>query len=205
MKARHSAVLVFAATLGLYGPAAARGTLGNPPDPEPTPVAPTAEPPAPPAPTPAAAPAPPQAPTSAPRHLTELSKKEMAQRIKANRSAIANYALPAASAAGVGGVQVCNQATQAARDMCEWGNLLRGATEVAAGGTRVGAMSDARGCLLPLPAATAASAVNVVVVWRGVSPSETNAAAPCVPAGYVTTDGLMRYTSTVVGFGALKP
>jgi len=129
---------------------------------------------------------------------------DMAQRIKANRSAIANYALPAASAAGVGGVQVCNQATQAARDMCEWGNLLRGATEVAAGGTRVGAMSDARGCLLPLPAATAASAVNVVVVWRGVSPSETNAAAPCVPAGYVTTDGLMRYTSTVVGFGALK-
>jgi type IV pilus assembly protein PilV len=129
---------------------------------------------------------------------------DMAQRIKTNRSAIASYALSAASAVGTGAVQACNQATQAGRDICEWGNLLKGATEVE-GGNRVGAIADARGCLLALPAATAASAVNVVVVWRGTSPSATDAAAPCVPAGYTTTDGLMRYTSTVVGFGALKP
>lgn len=130
---------------------------------------------------------------------------DMAQRIKANRIGVASYALPAASAAGVGAVQSpCPTTTQADTDICEWGNLLRGQAEVE-GSTRVGAMADARGCLLPLPAATAASAVNVVVVWRGVSPSATSASAPCVPSGYSVTDGLMRYTSTVVGFGALKP
>jgi Ca-activated chloride channel family protein len=87
MKARYIAVLVFAATLGFYGPVAARPALSATPDPEPTPPAAVVEPaPAPePEPTPVPAPArtQAQAPASAPRHLTELSKKEMAERIKA--------------------------------------------------------------------------------------------------------------------------
>jgi len=129
---------------------------------------------------------------------------DMAQRIRANRTNMTSYSIAAASAAGSGAPQDCTgAATQAARDMCEWGNLLRGTTETNAG-VNVGAMADARGCLLSLPAATAASAVNVVVIWRGVSPSATAASAPCVPTGFSTADGLMRYTSTVVGFGALK-
>ena len=75
MKARRTAVLVFAATLGFYGPVAARGSVGATPEPEPTPPAAAV------APTPAPARA--QAQDAASRHLTRLSKKETAQRIKA--------------------------------------------------------------------------------------------------------------------------
>ena len=78
MKARRTGVLVFAATLGFYGPVAVRGSVGATPEPGPTPPAAAA---AAPAPTPAPAQA--QAQDAASRHLTQLGKKETAQRIKA--------------------------------------------------------------------------------------------------------------------------
>ncbi len=77
MKARRTAVLVFAAMLGFYGPVAARGSMGATPDPEPTPPVAAAEP------APAPTPVPAQALEAASRHLAQLSKKEMTQRIKA--------------------------------------------------------------------------------------------------------------------------
>lgn len=131
--------------------------------------------------------------------------EDMAQRIRANRPNVAAYAAPAASGIGTGGVEVCNAATRAANDLCEWANLLRGAAETA-GGSNVGAMSDARGCVFveaPAPGASGPTSANVVVVWRGVNESDTPANAPCVPDGYNLTDGRMRYTSTIVRFGDL--
>ncbi|HVQ53550.1 MAG TPA: hypothetical protein VMT25_00145, partial [Thermoanaerobaculia bacterium] len=108
MKARQLAVLVFAATLGLHGPVAARVFVAGVPEPEQdppvAPAPPADNPPAPgtariqapggvvsagaqDAPAPAAGPAiqggPPATQGAAPRHLTQLSKKEMAERIKA--------------------------------------------------------------------------------------------------------------------------
>jgi Ca-activated chloride channel family protein len=77
MKTRHTAVLVFAAMLGLHGPVAARGTVDAMPDPEPTPPATG------PAPAPTPAPTQAQAQEPAARHLAPLGKKEMAQRIEA--------------------------------------------------------------------------------------------------------------------------
>jgi Ca-activated chloride channel homolog len=99
MKARVSTRLVFAAALAFSGPVAAQDAAGGAPDPapalaptpvpEPAPAAPN-EPAAAPAvaPTPAATPAatpatPSQAQSAAPRHLTQLSKKELAERLKA--------------------------------------------------------------------------------------------------------------------------
>lgn len=131
---------------------------------------------------------------------------DMAQRIRANRTQVAAYATPAASAAGDGsGVAVCPAAAGAARDLCQWGNLLRGAAERQAG-ANVGGMAGARGCIaVQAPAAGASGPVsaNVVVVWRGATPTATRAAAPCVPDGFGVGDGFMRYTSSLVRFGDL--
>lgn len=134
--------------------------------------------------------------------------QDMAQRIKANRANVASYAVAAASAAGAGAVETCNSGgARAATDLCEWGNLLRGAAETTSGGSRVGAMADGRGCIVVTPPASGASgptSVNVVVVWRGTNASRTNSAAPCVPEGYSVSDGYMRYTSSIVSFGVLN-
>ena len=131
---------------------------------------------------------------------------DMAQRIRANRAGIASYVAPAASGVGTGAVDTnCPAAAGAARDVCQWGNLLRGAAE-SVGGSNVGAMADARGCIfVTTPAAGAAgpSTASVVVVWRGVNATATVATAPCVPTGYSLTDGLMRYTATIVRLGDL--
>lgn len=133
--------------------------------------------------------------------------EDMAQRIKANRANAASYAAAAASAAGGGSVETCSAGgTRAAIDMCEWGNLLRGAAETTSGGSNVGAMADARGCIAitaPAAGASGPTSANIVVVWRGTNVSQTNSAAPCVPAGFDVTNGYMRYTSSIVRFGDL--
>ena len=110
---------------------------------------------------------------------------DMAQRIRANRTNAAAYATPAATAAGGGPVVACPAASSpsAATDLCEWGNLLRGAAEVTSSGSNIGAMSDARGCIAVAAPASAASSARVVVIWRGTVATDTNAAAPCVPPG----------------------
>lgn len=131
--------------------------------------------------------------------------EDMAQRIKANRAAISSYALDAANAAGEGGTAVCAAGARAATDLCEWGNLLRGAAETT-GGSNVGAMSDARGCITvtaPAAGASGPASANIVVVWRGANASLTASTAPCVPDGFSVSDGFMRFTSTVVRFGDL--
>jgi type IV pilus assembly protein PilV len=133
--------------------------------------------------------------------------EDMAQRIRANRSAILDYATPDTAAAGAGAVlETCGAGVSAANDICEWGNLLRGAAETAAGGIQIGAMSHAQGCIAvtaPAPGASGPTSANVVVVWRGNVATETNADAPCVPAGFNVTDGFMRFTSTIVRLGDL--
>ena len=133
--------------------------------------------------------------------------EDMAQRIRANRSAIGDYATPAATAAGAGaGLETCGAGVSAANDICQWGNLLRGAAETAAGGVNIGAMTHAQGCIAvtaPAAGASGPTSANVVVVWRGTVASATNAAAPCVPAGFSVTDGFMRFTSSIVRLGDL--
>jgi type IV pilus assembly protein PilV len=131
--------------------------------------------------------------------------EDMAQRIRSNRTALADYAVDDSDPAGAS-AEVCAALTGAARDLCEWGNLLRGAAETDGGGRQIGAMADARGCVTvaaPAGGASGSSTANVVVVWRGATPSATPASAPCVPSGFSVSDGYMRTTSSVVRFGDL--
>ena len=82
MATRNWVRLVFAVTLAFSGPVAAgaRAAISQDPAPTPTPAAAAPVSPAPVPPTPAAAPA---AASSAPRHITQLTKKEAAERLKA--------------------------------------------------------------------------------------------------------------------------
>jgi type IV pilus assembly protein PilV len=72
----------------------------------------------------------------------------------------------------------------AARDICEWSNALKGAAETS-GGTNVGAMIGARGCVELITAPNPATGTctpatyRVSVVWQGLVPS----AAPATTCG----------------------
>jgi type IV pilus assembly protein PilV len=131
--------------------------------------------------------------------------EDMAQRIRANRSAILDYEVAAGDPLG-GDLADCSAADPGAeRDLCEWENALRGASETT-GGDAVGAISDAGRCIAVTPPAAGASGPTtavITVVWRGTSPSGTNPDAPCVPTGYDVDNGWMRYVTSVVRLGDL--
>jgi type IV pilus assembly protein PilV len=131
--------------------------------------------------------------------------EDMAQRIRANRTNVANYAAAASDPLGTAIADCTGLPTLAATDMCEWENLLRGAAEVE-GGNAVGAMSDAGRCVtVATPPVGASGPTTAVVtgVWRGSTATGTTANAPCVPTTYSAADGLLRYVSTIVRFGDL--
>ncbi len=100
--------------------------------------------------------------------------EDMVARISANRANAGSYI--SANLYGSGSVASCSSLSGAALDLCEWGNLLRGATETASG-SGVGAMINARGCITR--AAATAERYVVTVVWQGQSPT----AAPAATCG----------------------
>ena len=112
--------------------------------------------------------------------------QDMADRISANKWNAASYVqsdigLTSATCAGTG----------APLDLCEWGNTINGAAEVTAGGSKVGAMIGARGCITnPSP-----NVYQITVAWQGFtaagSPADT-----CGSGAYGT--GLRRTVTTVV-------
>lgn len=115
--------------------------------------------------------------------------EDMANRIRGNS---ANAAAYVAEDIGAGAAQVCDPAAAlAARDLCEWGNLLRGAAETY-GASSVGAMTAARSCIR----AAGADSYVVTVVWQGSIPT----AAPrsnCGEAAFADQN-VRRALSTVV-------
>jgi type IV pilus assembly protein PilV len=101
--------------------------------------------------------------------------QDMADRISANKANAANYikddiGLAVADCKGLAGHKL---------DLCEWGNQLAGAAAVSAGGTRVGAMIGARGCIT----LASANVYMVTVVWQGFSKAG-NPAGTCGVGSY---------------------
>ena len=106
--------------------------------------------------------------------------KDMADRIDANRKNAASYIT--ITPLGTGGTYpascsasgVC--ATTADSDLWSWNNALQGAAEIQTGGTNVGAMIGARGCVYQVaaPVSGVATTYSIVVAWQGLS----NTAAP---------------------------
>ena len=93
----------------------------------------------------------------------------------------------------------CNSyAAVADQDVCEWGNKLAGAAEVTGGGTKVGAMIGARGCVTePTP-----NYYMVTVAWQGMTKAGTSTpGATCGFGAYGA--GQRRTVSVVVRVGLL--
>jgi type IV pilus assembly protein PilV len=124
-----------------------------------------------------------------------LALGDMSERINANRDLATSYV--SAGTIGAGDSQPASCAGVAAgpaRDVCEWSNALKGASESVANGFGL------RGCIVQVqaPVATAPSCrpgiYEVTVVWQGLA----NSAAPSQSCGsgvFGAADGYRRAVS----------
>ena len=100
--------------------------------------------------------------------------EDMVSRMNANRANAGDYV--SAGLIGEGPMDDCTGLTGANLDVCEWSNLIRGNAEQR-GGSNVGAMLSARGCITR--AVTSSDRYVISIAWQGVVPT----AAPASPCG----------------------
>lgn len=133
---------------------------------------------------------------------------ELAERISNNRLQAADYIANAAAYLVPGATVDCSDPgvdTQVKKDLCEVGNLLKGAAE-RKGSTNIGAMDGGRACLTTFTATATKTfnrcqtGVQIEVAWRGRSATITPAAT-CGAGTYGTNDAVRRVISTRVGTG----
>ncbi len=80
--------------------------------------------------------------------------EDMVSRMNANRAHAGEYV--SGGLIGEGDLVDCSGLAAAALDLCEWGNLIRGSAE-RRGGSGIGAMLSARGCITRAPTRTTAT------------------------------------------------
>ncbi|MGA0023069.1 MAG: type IV pilus modification protein PilV [Burkholderiales bacterium] len=129
-----------------------------------------------------------------------LVLQDMVARINANRKNVTAYVT--ASPLGEGNaVQSCAGKTGADLDLCEWGNMLLGATETS-GTQSVGAMIGARGCVSN-PVATMPRQMNVAVVWQGLTPTAAPTNTTC-GSGLYGNEATRRALVATIVIGCLQ-
>lgn len=131
--------------------------------------------------------------------------QDMVDRLNANRKLGMSYvtADPVNAAYGTGQtVQACGAMTGVNRDKCEWTNALLGAAETQ-GGTAIGAMLNARGCVIA-QSATMPRRFQVAVVWQGLNPTVSPAVTDCGRGHYGTGDLSRRAVTATVTIGCLQ-
>lgn len=119
--------------------------------------------------------------------------QDMVDRINANRGTAACYLITTNTATGApslgsgGATAACVSAAgttitraMADQDLTQWDEALKGAAERTSGGTKVGTLLSARGCVsFDIPT----SVYRVAVAWQGMSPTiaptSVDAAATC--------------------------
>lgn len=128
--------------------------------------------------------------------------QSMVDRVNANRKAADEYVT--ASPLGTGSTLNCAApATTAARDLCDWDESLRGASETKSGGAvLMGAMVDARGCITN-PVVTMPREVVVAVVWQGLQPTAAPGATACGQGSYGADDRFRRAVVARITIGCL--
>jgi type IV pilus assembly protein PilV len=150
--------------------------------------------------------------------------QDIVDRMNANRleSKSLVYVTGTTTPLGGGGALTNCPATGAARDKCEWGNLLNGAAEVATGGTCdvssgakcVGAMLGARGCIVydattelsdGTGAVIAGTGIHTITVaWQGVSKGSTALASNLCGKNQFPDETQRRLATATMRIGALK-
>lgn len=119
---------------------------------------------------------------------------DIAQRMKLNRTGAAAYV---GTNIGTSDPGTCTTATTAAaKDICEWSNLIRGETEKL-GTTPVGAMLGARGCITN----PSANFYVLSIAWQGVR--ATGAPASGCGLNAYSDEKMRRVVTTVVRMATL--
>lgn len=123
--------------------------------------------------------------------------EDMASRMRANRtltnSSAASYATGTNSPLGTGSTVTCDDSsTRQQHDSCDWSSLLQGASEKK-GTSNVGAMINARGCVVEILANTE---YRVDVVWQGLNPT-SEPASTCGEGLYDSEDTRRVVSMTV--------
>jgi len=125
--------------------------------------------------------------------------EDMTDRINTNRASAGSYV--SAGLIGEGATVDCSGTTGAALDLCEWGNLIRGSSEVRSG-SNVGSMISARGCITR-PAGSTDRYV-VTIVWKGMVPTGAPASTCGKGDAAFTAEALRRVVSSTVCVGQLR-
>ncbi len=127
-----------------------------------------------------------------------LALAEMTERMSANPVQAANYVV--AGNIGTGDARPADCTTIApgpTRDLCEWSNSLKGASETKSG-TSVGGSLGAVGCITQIQAINPALGVctagiyQVSVAWQGLNPTKAPALAMACGAGSFGADERCR-------------
>lgn len=129
---------------------------------------------------------------------------DMVNRFQMSRGTPAGYIT--GGVIGSGSAADCGGLSGAARDLCEWGNTLRGASE-SSGGTSIGAMIGARGCITQIQApvttagACAPGIYEITVAWQGMFDSAESKNSCAQDLGIYGGDALRRTISLRVSAG----
>ena len=132
-----------------------------------------------------------------------LTLSQITERMNANPTQAASYV--SAGSVGTGDAQPADCTAIAPgpnRDLCEWSNALKGASEQHSG-ANVGAMTGARGCITQLQAPNPALGVctagvyQVAIAWQGLVPTMTPALA-CGAGSYGANDSNRRVVASTV-------
>lgn len=92
-----------------------------------------------------------------------LLLEDMVGRINSNATNVAGYVT---TGVGTGDEDTdCTSGEQAAKDLCEWGKLLKGASEATSATNKVGAMVNGLGCIRQ---GSTANQYYVSVAWQGL-------------------------------------
>jgi len=132
--------------------------------------------------------------------------RDMADRISANRTAAFDtttspYVIGTAAPLGNGATKNCSApVTTADIDLCSWSAELLGAAETS-GGSNVGAMIGARGCIT----SPALHTYLIQIVWQGLTPSAAPpASVACGSGSYGASDDFRRAATTIVQIGDIN-
>jgi len=127
--------------------------------------------------------------------------QDMVDRINANRKNSMSYVTTKPLGTG-NSEEDCATLTGVDRDKCEWNNALLGAAEQQ-GGTGVGAMIDARGCV-ENQLATMPRRFVVAVVWQGLNATAAPGSTLCGQNLYGTGDRARRAVTANLTIGCLQ-
>ena len=144
--------------------------------------------------------------------------QDMVDRMNANRTESKNGGYTTGTTTPLGGGTTAADCTLvaagAARDKCEWGNLLNGAAERDTGANLIGAMLGARGCILydvlselPDSSGTAIAGTGIhriTIAWQGVGKGATALAANDCGEGLYPSEDHRRLVTATLRIGALR-